>query len=62
VKEDIDMKRKNLHSGSAALVALGMAVLAAWLLSASNASADGCEPFCFKHPITGEIHCSPDCP
>jgi len=49
---------------------VGGFLVAAWVLVAGlaatiapgTAEADDCEVFCYKHPITGELICTPPCP
>jgi hypothetical protein len=49
---------------------VGGFLVAAWVLivglaaavAPGTASADDCEVVCYKHPVTGEIICTPPCP
>jgi len=42
------------------LVMLGLSATAA--PSIASAGEKECTPFCYKHPVTGEIICTPPCP
>ncbi|QSQ21329.1 hypothetical protein JY651_40110 [Pyxidicoccus parkwayensis] len=53
--------RKNLRiavalAAVAALFGVGVA------MTPATASAEGCTVTCYKHPITGELICTPPCP
>ncbi|XXF78262.1 hypothetical protein P2318_00460 [Myxococcaceae bacterium GXIMD 01537] len=44
-------------------VAVAAAVVAAAVgFTSTSAQADGCEVHCEKHPITGQLICTPPCP
>ncbi|NMO20228.1 hypothetical protein HPC49_39125 [Pyxidicoccus fallax] len=53
--------RKNLRIAvvlTAAAAVFGMGVA----MTPATASAEECQVYCYKHPITGELICTPPCP
>jgi hypothetical protein len=56
------MRTSKLRS-SAGVLALGLVAMGlAVLMVPAPAAAGGCTPWCYKHPITGKIICTPPCP
>ncbi|HEX5745310.1 MAG TPA: hypothetical protein VFZ09_03640 [Archangium sp.] len=43
-------------------VAVAAIALGLGLASAPVQAADTCAPYCYKHPITGELVCTSPCP
>ncbi len=50
------------HIRTVLLVAVAAVALSVGFASSSAQAADTCAPYCYKHPITGQLVCTVPCP
>jgi hypothetical protein len=61
-KEGEEMKSFKWRAASLLIAATALVTSLAAAAPRTDAADGECEPVCYKHPITGEIICTPPCP